>query len=84
MFVPLAPTSTSLKTINTFQAFHLLDFSPPCVIFLTIDQDLDFSLDCFRSSLIQLFHFLVEGPSNMVFEHFQDSFDPKDLANGFP
>jgi hypothetical protein len=84
MFVPLAPTSTSLKIVNTLQVFHLLDFSPPCVIFLIIDKDLDFSLDCFRSSLIQLFHLLVEGPSNMVFEHFQDSFDAKDLANGFP
>ncbi len=84
MFVPLAPTSTSLKIVNTLQVFHLLDFSPPCVIFLIIDEDLYFSLDCFSSSLIQLFHLLIEGPSNMVFEHFQDSFDPKDLANGFP
>jgi hypothetical protein len=28
-------------------------------------------------------HLSVAGPFSMVFEHFRDSFDPKDLASGF-
>jgi len=46
-------------------------------------MDLEFSLDFFKSTFTHMSHFLVEGPSWMFFEHFQDSFDPEDLANGF-
>jgi hypothetical protein len=28
-------------------------------------------------------HLFVRGPSNMVFEHLWDAFDPKDFASGF-
>jgi hypothetical protein len=37
----------------------------------------------FKSIFIHLAHLLVHGPSSMVFEHFRDLFDPKDLVNCF-
>jgi hypothetical protein len=37
----------------------------------------------FKSACIHLGHLLVHGPLGMVFEHFQDLFDPKDLVNYF-
>jgi hypothetical protein len=30
-----------------------------------------------------MFHLSISGPFGMVFEHLQDSFNPKDLTSGF-
>jgi hypothetical protein len=37
----------------------------------------------FKSAFIHLAHLLVHGPLGMVFEHFRDLFDPKNLVNYF-
>jgi hypothetical protein len=53
----------------------LLDFQ--------LDSNLELFMDSFRSTLLCMFHLSTGGPSGMVFEHLQDSFNPKDLASGF-
>jgi hypothetical protein len=42
---------------------------------------LDFSLDMFRLTFIHLTYLTGGRPSNMVFKHLQDLFNPKDLIN---
>jgi hypothetical protein len=37
----------------------------------------------FKSACIHLAHLLVHGPLGMVFERFQDLFDPNDLVKCF-
>jgi hypothetical protein len=41
------------------------------------------SVDYFNSAFLRMYHLLTCGPFGMVFQHFQDYFDPKDLASGF-
>jgi len=50
----------SLNT-NSFYLDSLLNFQP--------NLDLEFSMDSFRSTFLGMSHLLVDGPSNMVFEH---------------
>ncbi len=40
-------------------------------------------MDSFRLAFLRMSHLLANGWSSMVFEHFQDSFNLEDLANGF-
>jgi hypothetical protein len=40
-------------------------------------------MDFIRLSSLCMFHLSINGLSGMVFKHLQNSFDPKDLANGF-
>jgi hypothetical protein len=40
-------------------------------------------MDSFGSTFLCMFHLSIGGPSSMVFEHLQDSFNPKDLTSGF-
>jgi len=42
-----------------------------------------FFKNTFRSTFIHSTHLSTSGRSNMVFEHLQDLFDPKDLINNF-
>jgi hypothetical protein len=38
-------------------------------------------MDFFRFTFLQMFHLLVGGPFNLVFEHLQDSFDVEDSTS---
>jgi hypothetical protein len=53
----------------------LLDFE--------FDSDFELFMDSFRSTFLHMFHLLVGCLFGMVFEHFQDSFDLKDLVSSF-
>jgi hypothetical protein len=43
----------------------------------------ELSMDSFRLAFLRMSHLLANGWSSTVFEHFQDSFNLEDLANGF-
>jgi hypothetical protein len=83
---PFFPTPTSSDTTSTLTALHpksngyfslfLENYKP--------DQDLKFSFDYFKSAFQCMPHLSASGPFKMVFEHLQDYFHLKDLANGFP
>jgi hypothetical protein len=48
-----------------------------------LDDKLELSLDSFKSTFMHMFHLFVGGPFGMIFEHFQNAFDPKDSTNNF-
>lgn len=83
---PLTPTLASSKTINVLLTLHPLDTNSPysdSLLDFLRGSKLEISMDSFSSTFLRMYHLSTCGPFGMVFEHFQDYFDPKDLASGF-
>lgn len=66
----LALALASLETINVLHALHPLDLSFPFKTFwgFWLNSNLEFSLDSFRLAFIESTHFLIGGPSSMIFK----------------
>jgi len=72
--------------VNALLILHSLDIDSPysdSLLIFQLDSNFELFMDSFRSAFLCMFHLSVSGPFSMVFEHFQDSFNPKDLASGF-
>jgi hypothetical protein len=50
---------------------------------LQLDTNVELSLNFFRSTFLHMALLLIGGLLSMVCEHFQDSFNLKDLISGF-
>ncbi len=40
-------------------------------------------MDSFRSTFLRIFHLSISGPFGILFEHLQNTFDPKDSMTSF-
>jgi len=76
----------SSKIVCTLQALHLSNLGSLNLDFLIdfqLNIDVEISFWIFLSQFFHISHLLVGGLLNMVFEHFQDSFDLEDSTNNF-
>jgi hypothetical protein len=72
VLAPLASALASFKTINGLQMFHLLNLIysyQNSSLDFQLNSNLEFSLDSFKLTFIQLPHLSAGGPLGMVFKH---------------
>jgi hypothetical protein len=75
-----------LETIVALQTLHPSDLFIPCsdsLLNIQLDLNLELSLDSFMSTFIQLSHLSLDDFLNIIFEHLQNLFNPKDSTNAF-
>jgi hypothetical protein len=78
---PMSSNTTLVFTLlhpesNGYFMFFLKDYE--------LNRDFEFSFNSFKLTFQRMPCMLASGLFKMVFEHLQDCFHPKDLANGFP
>jgi hypothetical protein len=84
--VPFAPTLASLESISALLTLHPLDTNLPysnSLLNLKSNLELKLFMNFFKLIFLRMSHLLASGHFGMVFEHLQDSFDPKDSTSGF-